>query len=229
MGYAGLTRFGRIATRLATLFTPPHKASTFLAKMNPAGYISPGAILYHSDLQLGTNVFIGDRVIIFQASKGGSVKLGDRVCILRDTIIETGDSGTLTVADDVYIHPRCQINAYLAAIEIGRGALIAPNCALYPHNHGIAPERPIREQPCQAKGPIVIGDHAWLGVGVIVLGKVRIGKGAVIGAGSVVTKDIPDGAIAAGAPARVLKMRSDVKENLAEESLKLQQQNILDR
>jgi acetyltransferase-like isoleucine patch superfamily enzyme len=210
MGYAGLTLFGRFTTRLATLFAPPHKASTSLAKMNPRGYVAPSATLYHSDLQLGANVFIGDRVIIFQASKGGPVKLGDRVCILRDTILETGDNGRILLGDDAYIHPRCQLNAYLSAIEVGCGVLIAANCALYSHNHGIAPQLPIREQPLESKGPIVIGDHAWLGTGVIVLGKVRIGSGSVIGAGSVVTKDIPDGAIAAGVPARVAKMRSDL-------------------
>ena len=52
-------------------------------------------------------------------------------------------------------------------------------------------------------------DYAWLGVGVIVLSGVRIGKGAVVGAGSVVTRDIPDGGVAVGVPARVIKMRDE--------------------
>ena len=167
MGYAGLTIVGRFATRLATLFAPPHKASTLLAKMNRNGYIAPSATLYHSDLKFGANVFIGDRVIIFQAKNGGTVKLGDRVCILRDIIIETGDSGKLTLGDDVYVHPRCQFNAYLSAIEIGPGVLIAANCAFYPHDHGVTPEHPIREQPLQTKGPIVVGDHATHGKGTV--------------------------------------------------------------
>jgi acetyltransferase-like isoleucine patch superfamily enzyme len=65
----------------------------------------------------------------------------------------------------------------------------------------------VRDQPLVSKGGIVIGDDAWLGYGVIVLDGARIGRDAVIGAGSVVTGEIPNGAIAAGSPAKVLKLR----------------------
>jgi acetyltransferase-like isoleucine patch superfamily enzyme len=68
----------------------------------------------------------------------------------------------------------------------------------------------IRKQPLQSKGGIIVGDEAWLSVGVIVLNGVKIGSHAVIGAGSVVTSDVPDGAIAVGSPAKVVKMRSDI-------------------
>lgn len=216
MRYAGFSIFGRIATRLATWFAPPHKARVHLAYMNPKGYIAPSATIYHPQLRLGSNVFIGDRVIIFCAEKGGAVELRDRVCILRDTIIETGDGGSLTLGADTYIHPRCQLNAYKASIRIGCGVLIAANCAFYPHNHSVAINQPIRKQPLRTKGDIVVGDEAWLGFGVIVLGGVRIGKGAVIGAGSVVTNDVPDGAIAIGVPARAVKMRSDLNQKIGE-------------
>jgi acetyltransferase-like isoleucine patch superfamily enzyme len=210
MRYAGLSFFGRVATRLATWFAPPHKARTSLARMNPQGYIAPSATIYHSDLRLGANIFIGDRVVIFERKIGGPMEIGDRVYIYRDVILETGWGGLLTIADDASIHPRCQLNAYVGPIHIGRGVMLAPNCALYSYDHSFAPECPIREQPLQTKGGIIIGDEAWLGVGVIVLDGVRIGQGAVIGAGSVVTEDVPDGAIALGMPARVVKMRSDI-------------------
>ena len=210
MRFAGVSAFGRIATRLATWFAPPHKARTYLAHMNPKGYIAPSVIIYHSDLRLGANVFMDDRVIIFQREKGGPVELGERVCIYRDTIIETGYGGYLTIGADSSIHPRCQLNAYVAPIQIGSCVMIAPNCAFYTYGHGIAPDHPIYKQPLQTKGAIIIGDGAWLAFGVIVLSGVRIGKGAVVGAGSVVTRDVPDGAIAMGVPARVVKTRSDL-------------------
>jgi acetyltransferase-like isoleucine patch superfamily enzyme len=97
------------------------------------------------------------------------------------------------------------LSAYKGSIIIGRGVEIAPNCAFYPYNHGIEPGEPISRQPLQTKGDIIIGDNAWLGFGVIVLDNVKIGKGSVIGAGSVVTHDIPDGSIAVGVPARVIR------------------------
>jgi len=209
MRNAGLSNIGRIATRFATWFAPPHKASEPLARMNPKGYIAPSAVLFHSNLRLGANILIGDRVIIFQNKNGGQVEIGDRVRILRDTTIETGFGGSLSIGDETWIHPRGQINAYKSPIEIGCGVDIAPNCAFYSYDHGFAPDKSIREQPLETKGKIVIDDHAWLGVGVIVLSGVRIGKGAVIAAGSVVTQDIPDNTIAGGNPARIIKMRGE--------------------
>ena len=213
MRFAGLDPLGRIATRLATWCAPPHKAGYILAGMNPLGFVAPSAIIYHSDLRLGKNVFVGDRVIIYQAKDGGPVELGDRVYIYRDTIIETGYGGSLNIGSHSGIHPRCQLNAYLGSIHIGQDVDIAPNCAFYSYDHGYAPNRPIREQPLETKGDIIVEDQAWLGVGVIVLSGIRIGKGAVIGAGSVVTRDVPDGAIAVGCPARVVKFRNDVVPN----------------
>jgi acetyltransferase-like isoleucine patch superfamily enzyme len=210
MRFAGLDTMGRVAARLATWYAPPHKAGGILAKMNPKGFIAPSAVIYHSDLRLGKNVHVSDRVVFYQAKDGGPIELGDNVSIYRDTIMETGYGGSLSIGRHTGIHPRCQLNAYVGSIRIGRGVDIAPNCAFYPYDHGFAPDRPIREQPLKSKGDIIIEDHAWLGVGVIILSSVRIGKGSVIGAGSVVTSDIPDGAIAVGSPARVVKMRSDI-------------------
>jgi len=210
MRYGGLNRFGRIATHLGILFTPPYYERKHLALLNPKGYISPTAIIYHSNLLFGTNVFIGERVVIFRDRDGGIVELGERVHLYGDTYIQTGEGGSVRIGRDTHIQPHCQFSAYKAPIQIGCEVEIAPSCAFYPYNHGFASGEPIGKQALQTKGGITIEDEAWLGFGVIVLDGVRIGKGAVIGAGSVVTHNIPDGAIAVGVPARIVKMRSDL-------------------
>jgi acetyltransferase-like isoleucine patch superfamily enzyme len=207
MRYADLTPFGRIATGLACWWAPPHKARVGLAKMNEKGFISPRAVIRHKDLRLGKNVFMDDRVVIYQRNNGDFTEIGDRVCIYRDTIIETGFGGHFKIGHDSSIHPRCQLNAYVGSIEIGNHVMIAPNCALYPYNHGLKPNEIILNQPLESKGPIVVGDGAWLGVGAIITSGVTIGEGAAVGAGSLVTEDVPPNAIAAGNPAKVIRRR----------------------
>ena len=135
------------------------------------------------------------------------MRIGKRVHIHGNCIIETGQGGTLRVAEDTHIQPRCQFSVYKGAIEIGRSVEIAPNCAFYPYEHGLDSDKLIKSQNLKTKGGIVLGDDVWLGVSVIVLDGSRIGAGAVIGAGSVVNSEIPDNAIAVGVPARVIKYR----------------------
>ncbi len=185
-------------------------AHSQLSYYHSQGYISPSAAIYHRNLQLGANVFIGDRVTIYQHGNSGQVELGDRVRLLDNTYIQTGEGGSLKIGSDTSIQPRCQFSAFKAPIQIGCGVQIAPNCAFYPYNHGIVPGELIKKQPLQTKGGILVDDDAWLGYGAIILDGVRIGKGAVVGAGSVVTDDVPDGAIAVGVPARVVKLRADL-------------------
>ncbi len=210
MQFAGLGYFGRIATRLATWFAPPYYERRRLARYNSKGYVAPGATIHHGNLQFGANVFIGDRVVLFQDQDGGPVELGERVHLYGDTYIQTGDGGSLKIGPDSHIQPRCQFSAYKSPIQIGCSVQIAPNCAFYPYDHGVAPGELIKKQPLQTKGGIIVDDDAWLGYGVIVLDGVRIGKGAVVGAGAVVTRDVPDDAIAVGVPARVVGLRSNL-------------------
>ena len=209
MLFAGLGGFGRLATRLATWLAPHYKSRCYLARMNSKGYVSPSATVHHDELKLARNVYIGDRTIIYQSKDGGPVELAEGVHLYSDIIIETGDGGHIIIGADTHIQPRCQLSAYKGYIQIGSRVDIAPNCFFYPYNHAFAPGSAIRYQPLITKGGIIIDDDSWLGVGVIVLDGVRIGKGAVVGAGSVVTHDVPDEAIAIGAPARIVKMRGD--------------------
>ena len=85
--------------------------------------------------------------------------------------------------------------------------MIGPNCVLATANYPILPE--LREKAYQYNLPIRIGRNCWLGTGVIVVPSVTIGDNTVIGAGSVVTKDIPANVVAVGNPCRVLRPISE--------------------
>jgi acetyltransferase-like isoleucine patch superfamily enzyme len=208
MRFAAEKYLGRVTTRIATLLTPPYKSRHYLASLYEHGFIAPGAIIHHDRLHLGKNVYIGGGVIIHKRQDGGEVVLGDRVVINEYTIIEVGKGGSLLIGDGTTIQPRCQFSAYVGHIRIGSEVQIAPSCAFYPYDHSMEPGRLMKEQPLRTRGGITIGDDAWIGYGVIVLDGVNIGEGAVIGAGSVVKTNIPDGAIAVGVPARIVKSRS---------------------
>ena len=92
-------------------------------------------------------------------------------------------------------------------MTVGRHGLFAAQAYLVGGGHEFEDaERPVIEQPRTSKG-IALGDNVWLGTGAKVLDGVRIGHDVVVGANAVVTSDLPDGAIAAGVPARVLRHR----------------------
>lgn len=209
MRYAGLSRSGRFAARLASAFAPPYMDRFYLARFGPSPYVDPRAILNHDDLHVGPQVFIADRVIIHKAADGGPVEVAESVHILRDSVLETGHGGAISIGRDTFLHPRSQVMAYRGNVRIGDHCAIAPNCAFYSYNHGVASGELIKRQPLTTRGGITVGDDVWLGFGVIVLDGVNIGSGAIIGAGSVVTDDIPENAIAVGNPARVVSTRGE--------------------
>lgn len=96
----------------------------------------------------------------------------------------------LTLVDDTHIY-------------IGSNTMIGPNVTIATAGHPILPE--LREKAYQYNATVHIGKNCWLGAGVIVLPGVTIGDNSVIGAGSVVTKDIPENVVAVGNPCRVLR------------------------
>lgn len=207
--HSALSRKGRVAAFLAWIVTPGYKDLVQLSYRNRRGFIHPFASINHPDLRLGKGVYIDFNVTMYNAKGGGPIQLDDRVRILRNSIFETGDRGYISVGEHSWINPNTQIAAYINPVIIGRRVLVAANCSFYPHNHGIKGRGPVFGQKADSKGPIIVGDGSWLGVNVAVLGGVKIGENAVIGAGSVVTRDIPANAIAVGSPAKVTKFRED--------------------
>ncbi len=212
MRHAGLTRWGRAATRIATWAPLPHPQyyeNQLLALMSPFGYIAPTAEVRHRDLHLGSNIFVGNGVELLQSLGGGAVNLGDRVCIERFSHLVTASGGSITIGRFTSIGSRCEMMAFLANIRIGDHVMIASNCRFYPYDHGTAPGIPMQQQLLVTKGDIVIEDDVWIGTGAILLSGVHIGRGAVIAAGSVVTKNVAPGLMVGGNPARTIKCRDE--------------------
>ena len=92
-------------------------------------------------------------------------------------------------------------------VTIGDSVFIAPNVVITTAGHAIDPEQ--RDRGMEIALPITIGSHVWMGANVCILPGVTVGDNVVIGAGSVVTKDIPDNVIAVGNPCRVLRKITD--------------------
>ncbi len=101
---------------------------------------------------------------------------------------------SVTMVDDTHIY-------------VGDHTMIGPNVVIATAGHPILPE--LRERGYQYNMPVRIGKNCWLGAGVIVLPGVTIGDNVVVGAGSVVTRDLPDNVIAVGNPCRVLRQVND--------------------
>jgi acetyltransferase-like isoleucine patch superfamily enzyme len=147
--------------------------------------IGRGTRLYiNNQWTLGNNVHIATNCAIFSREQG----LFGRLVMNNNSHIS--DNCIIDISDDVII---------------GEGVAIGPNCIFYTHDHEYNDLSLPAWSGGKTTGAINIGDNAWLGSGVTVLPGVTIGRHVVVGAGSVVTKNIPNNTVWAGVPARHIK------------------------
>lgn len=169
-------------------------------------------------VELGAHVVAHGPVALMRWP-GGVIRIGHHVSIIsswrRATAAVLAFPTRLRVFGKgavIDIGPYCQLNgasitARSTSVTLGRQVMLGPNCILVDSDfHAIwPPEGRIHNPGLEQDKPIHIGDYAWLGMHTIVLKGARIGAGAVVGAGSVVTGAIPPNCLAAGAPARVIR------------------------
>lgn len=138
------------------------------------------------------------------ASVGSNVRIHD----VRFMNLDRGFSG-LSIEDNVYVGPGCLFDLK-DDIVIRRGAVLSPDVLLLTHldvgeHHG---SPTVRHFP-STSGPVVIGEHCYVGACTVIVNDVSIGDGAVVGACSLVLSDIEPGVLVAGIPARVLRRLDD--------------------
>lgn len=108
----------------------------------------------------------------------------------------------ITIGDNFYANYNCVI-LDCAPVTFGDNVFIAPNCGFYTAGHPL--DYPTRNAMLEFAKPITVGDNVWIGGSVVVLPGVTIGSGSLIGAGSVVSRDIPENVLAVGNPCRPIR------------------------
>jgi len=153
--------------------------------------------------KLGSKVRIGPHCRVIGAA---GLVTGDRVWLEASVWIKMVDpNARVNIGSHAFFARNCHMDV-MQSISIGAHSLFGPGCVLVDHNHGKAGNLRIDQQPCIAK-PIVVGRDVWCGAGVVILPGVTIGDGAIVGANTVVTRDVEPMSIVAGSPARLIGRR----------------------
>jgi maltose O-acetyltransferase len=143
------------------------------------------------------------RVIPFRPHDAGRV---GEACFYLDLIVWlNGDR--IELGDRVAFNYGCYVNGY-GGLLIGDGSEFGPYTMIHTANHrSDDPERPVSQQGWHVERPVEIGRNCWIGMGVSILPEVTIGDSCIVGAGSVVVKDLEPYSIAVGNPARPIRSR----------------------
>ena len=164
-------------------------------------------------IRTGRSLTLGDYVEINALSKEG-VSIGDNVSIGKNAIIEcTGvirELGEgLVIGNNVGIAQNAFIQVR-GKVVIGNDIIFGPNVSIFSETHNFTnPDIPIRLQG-ETRIGVTIKDGAWLGAGCTILDGVTVGKNSVVAAGAVVTRDVPDGAVVGGVPAKTLTRKEEL-------------------
>lgn len=154
---------------------------------------------------LGANVILEAGVLVFHPQ---NIRLADNVYVGHQTILKGYHQNVMEIGRNTWIGQQCFLHS-AGGITIGQNVGIGPGVKILTSRHeeeGI--EVPILASRL-AFAPVVIEDDCDLGVGAIILPGVRIGRGVQVGAGAVVARSVPDYAVVAGVPARILRFRSE--------------------
>ncbi len=159
-------------------------------------------------ITIGDNVVFDENCLLDAkgCDEGSGIEIGDGVMVSRNTSI-IGKYGSIVIGDRANIGTNCLFGS-MGRLTVGRNTIFAANC--YVGGGMYRMERtdiPVVLQGSYTRGPLTVGDGCWLGAGAVVLDGVTLGRDVILGAGAVACKNLPDFAVAAGVPARVLRIR----------------------
>ena len=140
---------------------------------------------------------------VLESLRDGRLEVGEHTLFEPDVWLTISEGGRIRIGQGTFLN----IGVMVAAtdlVEIGDHCMFANGCFVTDSNHRFDdPDKPITWQGFTSKGPTRVGDNVWCGANVVITSGVTVGERCVIGANSVVTRDLPPFSIAAGSPARV--------------------------
>jgi acetyltransferase-like isoleucine patch superfamily enzyme len=159
-------------------------------------------------IRIGDNVVIDDNCLLdAKGETNQGIAIGTGVFIGRNSILSC-KNGDIEIADGANIGFNCEVFS-ASRVTVGRDTLLAAYCYVIGGDHDFSdPSQSVIAQSRSSKG-VSIGAGAWLGAGAKVLDGVTVGDFAVVGAGAVVRGPVPERAIAAGVPARIVGQRAE--------------------
>lgn len=184
-----------------------HKLDTILFRMRHLGVLSYLRCQYLR--LLGATIGTGSKIGRVQTTWPHQLSIGAN-CLIEHGVKFKYDGPwrrgpSIVIGDNVFIGYETEFNIQ-GGVAVGSDSLIASGVRIIDHNHGMALGEIIRSQT-YASEPITLGMDCWIGVNAVILAGVSIGDGAVIGAGAVVTRDVPAREIWGGVPARKIGVR----------------------
>jgi acetyltransferase-like isoleucine patch superfamily enzyme len=160
-------------------------------------------------LSIDPTAYVSPDARIHPSTRGTKIRIGAH-CQIYDFVVirAVGGSGDVSIGEHCYINPHCTLYSG-NGIKLGNYVLLAPHVCVVPSNHAYARrDVEIRHQGfTPSKGGVEIGDDVWIGANTTILDGAKIGKGAIVAAGSVVSGEIPPYQIWGGVPAVYIKNR----------------------
>jgi len=187
--WAAWILLGRVISKVKSSF------AAYLLRA-PGLHLGPGCVVRGSNfIRFGSNVYAHGHLWVEAVSDYRGQRFSPHIEIADEVSFSEG------------VHISC-----IERITIGKRVLFGSRVYLSDHNHGLykgpmqsSPDEPPTERQLGGGGPVEIGENAWIGDNVVIVGPISIGRGSIIGANSVVRADVPDYTMAAGVPAKALR------------------------